>query len=63
MGLFESLESEYVGGVTIPTQVIKYNHSPPPPPDGSDCSIPIKLNNIKINNSVSITIQKLYRRF
>ena len=29
MGLFESLESEYVGGVTIPTQVIKYNHFPP----------------------------------
>ena len=39
-----SLANEYVGDVTIPTQVIKYNHFLSRQISQSDCSIHIKLN-------------------
>ena len=42
--LFSSLANEYVGDITIPTQVIKYNQFFPRRISQSDCSINIKLN-------------------
>jgi hypothetical protein len=39
-----SLENEYVGDVTIPTQVIMYNQCCSRQISQSDCSIHIKLN-------------------
>jgi hypothetical protein len=43
-----SLANEYVGDVTIPTHVIKYNQIFPRRNSQSDCSIQIKLNYNKI---------------
>ena len=44
------LVNEYVGVVTIPTQVIKYNQCCSRRISQSDCSIHIKLNYITIYN-------------
>ena len=45
MGLFDlSLLNDYVGDVTIPIQVIKYNQFFSRRISQSDCSIHIKLN-------------------
>ena len=44
-----SLANEYVDEVTIPTQVIKYNHFFSRRSSQSDCNIHIKLNYIMLN--------------
>jgi hypothetical protein len=44
-----SMVNEYAGGVTIPTQVIKYNQCYNMRISQSDCSIRIKLNYMFIN--------------
>jgi len=42
--MHSSLANEYVGGVTIPTQVIKYNQCCSRRISHSDCNIHMKLN-------------------
>jgi hypothetical protein len=51
-----SFANEYVGGVTIPTQVIKYNQCCSMRISKSDCSFHIKLNYYHINYVIKIQL-------